>query len=190
MPHLQAGVTWALYVRVVTSPRAATRDRGAVSWDRLVATLRERFLTTEVLTFLTVGGAGYVVDVLAFNLLRSTPPFSVWDPSVARTVAVVAAMCVTYAGNRLLTWRDRTSRSRRREVVLFAVANLIGYLFSVGCLLVSHDLMGFTSRLADNISANVVGLVLGTAFRFVAYKYVVFAGGPEPRLAMQESLPD
>ena len=33
-----------------------------------------RFLTREVLTFLAVGGAGYVVDVAAFNLLRSLEP--------------------------------------------------------------------------------------------------------------------
>ena len=34
--------------------------------------------------------------------------------------------------------------------------------------------LGFTSLLADNISANVVGLVLGTAFRFLMYRYWVF----------------
>jgi len=158
----------------VTLQRVAPADRGVPGG--LAALVRRRLLTREVVTFLAVGGTGYVVDVLAFNLLRSTPPFGVWDPAVARTLAVLAAMCVTYAGNRLVTWRDRTSRGRRREVVLFAVANLIGYLFSVGCLLVSHDLMGLTSRLADNVSANLVGLALGTAFRFVAYKYVVFAG--------------
>lgn len=32
----------------------------------------ERLLTPEVLTFLTVGGAGYVVDVAAFNVFRTT----------------------------------------------------------------------------------------------------------------------
>ncbi|WP_246159946.1 hypothetical protein [Microbacterium rhizomatis] len=42
----------------------------------------------------------------------------------------------------------------------------------------SHYLLGFTSQLADNISGNVVGLVLGTAFRFAAYRWLVFS----PRL--------
>ena len=154
----------------------------------LVALFRDRFWTHEVLTFLAVGGTGYVVDVLAFNLLRTLPPFSTLDPAIARTVAVVAAMVVTYAGNRALTWKDRSSRGRRREVSLFVVANVIGYLFSVGCLIVSHDLMGLTSRLADNISANVVGLALGTVFRFVAYKYVVFAGGDGEEEPAEEDL--
>ena len=46
---------------------------------------------------------------------------------------------------------------------------------AVGCLAVSHYVLGFTSALADNISANGVGLVLGTAFRYVCYRYLVFA---------------
>jgi len=33
---------------------------------------------------------------------------------------------------------------------------------------------GFTSALADNISANVVGLGLGTLFRFWSYRKWVF----------------
>ncbi len=32
-----------------------------------------------------------------------------------------------------------------------------------------------TSQLADNISKNVVGLILGTAFRFVMYRFLVFS---------------
>lgn len=169
--------------------RVAPRDHGSPGWNRLVALVRARVLTHEVRTFLAVGGTGYVIDVLTFNLLRSTPPFGVWDPAIARTLAVVAAMVVTYAGNRMVTWRDRGTRGRRREIVLFAVANLIGYLFSVGCLLASHDLMGLTSRLADNISANVIGLVLGTGFRFVAYKYVVFVGAEAPEVDQDDLAP-
>jgi hypothetical protein len=45
-------------------------------------------------------------------------------------------------------------------------------------LVVSHDLLGLTSRWADNLSANVVGTALGTAFRFFAYRNVVFAAPP------------
>ena len=151
---------------VVTAQAARTRLRD----------LARVVLNREVLTFLAVGGAGYVVDVVCFNLLRSTAWLGSVDPSVARTLAVVAAMVVTYVGNRTLTWRGRPARDRRRELGLFVVANVIGFGFSVVCLVVSHDLLGLTSRLADNVSANVVGLALGTAFRFVTYKYVVFAG--------------
>jgi putative flippase GtrA len=137
--------------------------------------LLDPFLTREVLTFLAVGGVGYVVDVAAFNVLRSLHPLATLDPSVARTLAVVAAMCVTYVGNKTLTWRDQPSRDRRREVVLFVAFNIVGFGFSVITLTVSHDLLGLTSRLADNISANVIGLALGTVFRYLTYKRFVFA---------------
>lgn len=146
-------------------------------------------LSREVLDFLVVGGAGYVVDVSVFNLLRSVAPFSVVDPSIARTLAVCVAMCVTYVGNRSLTWRGRSGGDRRREISLFVLFNVIGFGFSVVTLLVSHDLLGLTSRLADNVSANVVGLALGTVFRYVTYKRFVFgtgatvtAGAEEPEL--------
>ena len=36
-------------------------------------------------------------------------------------------------------------------------------------------MLGYTSILADNISGNVIGLALGTAFRFTFYKTWVFA---------------
>jgi hypothetical protein len=58
-------------------------------------------------------------------------------------------------------------------------------LIGLGCLFVSHYLLGFESRLADNISSNVIGLGLGTLFRFTLYKLWVFAphrGEPEPAL--------
>jgi putative flippase GtrA len=150
-----------------------------------VAVIR-RLLSREVLSFLSVGGAGYVVDVLAFNLLRSWGPFATLDPTVARTAAVTAAMVVTYVGNRTLTWRDQSAAGRRREVTLFVVFNVIGFGFSVLTLALTHDLLGLTSPLEDNLSANVLGVGLGTVFRYVTYKRFVFAAtsteppGPPP----------
>ena len=131
-------------------------------------------LSHEVLTFLVVGGAGYVVDVVAFNALLSMKPFSGWDPSISRVLAMCVAMVVTYAGNRFWTWKGASRHNHRREVLLFALFNVVGLGISVVTLLISHDLMGLTSRLADNISANGVRLVLGTAFRFWSYRAFVF----------------
>jgi len=144
-----------------------------------VVKLLKRLPNRETTTFLLVGGAGYVVDVLVFNALRSTYPLGAMDPVVARGLAGIAALCVTYTGNRTLTWRTHASIDRRREVALFVVFNIIGLGFSVVCLAVSHDVLGLTSRLADNMSANVVGLALGTMFRFLTYKRFVFAVPPE-----------
>lgn len=144
--------------------------------SRLVA----RLTTPEVVSFLAVGGVGYIVDVTAFNYLRSAPVLIGMDPSVAKSLAVGLAMIVTYIGNRAFTWRGESARGRRREVVLFVAFNVIGLGFSVLTLAVSHDLLGLTSRFADNISANVIGLALGTTFRYWSYKKYVFSGSPHP----------
>jgi putative flippase GtrA len=132
-------------------------------------------LSHELVTFLVVGGTGYVIDVVAFNLLLSSHTLAGRDPSLARVIAMCVAMVVTYAGNRFWTWRDASRHNRRREVALFVLFNLVGLGISVLTLVISHDLLGLTSRLADNISANGVGLVLGTAFRFWSYRRFVFA---------------
>jgi DNA-binding LacI/PurR family transcriptional regulator len=55
-----------------------------------------------------------------------------------------------------------------------ASTNSVGLAISVGCLWVSHYALGLTGPLADNISANVVGLALGTMFRFWSYRRWVF----------------
>jgi hypothetical protein len=52
--------------------------------------------------------------------------------------------------------------------------NVIAMVIAVLCLAVSHDLFGFTSKLADNISGNLIGIGLGTLFRFWAYRTFVF----------------
>jgi putative flippase GtrA len=149
----------------------------------MVPELVARRLSPEVVSFLAVGGAGYVVDVTAFNYLRTAPVLDAVDPSVAKSLAVALAMVVTYLGNRAVTWRGQSSSSRRREVALFVVFNVIGLGLSVLTLAVSHDLLGLTSRLADNISANVIGLALGTAFRFWSYRRFVFGSTVHPREA-------
>jgi putative flippase GtrA len=130
------------------------------------------------MTFLTVGGVGYVVDVATFNVLRSSFAIGYLDLSTARVMAALAAIAVNYLGNRTFTWRDARRGDRRREVALFLVFSIIGLGFSLVTLAISHDLLDLTSRLADNISANVVGLGLGTMFRFWSYRRFVFAPSP------------
>ena len=49
-----------------------------------------------------------------------------------------------------------------------------GLAIAEACIWFTHHVLGQTSLLATNIAANVVGLVLGTAFRFVLYRYWVY----------------
>ncbi len=136
---------------------------------------RLRGLPGQLLRFTAVGGVGFVVDVAVFNLLLSHPlPSAAW-PMIAKGVSTALAIAVNWIGNRLWTFRDRRRTDTAREAAEFLVASLVGSAASLLCLAVSHYALGFTSAVADNVSANVVGLAVGSAVRFAAYRWWVFA---------------
>ena len=87
---------------------------------------------------------------------------------------MVLATIVAYLGNRFWTYRTRRHQGYMREYVLFFVFNVIGLGIALLCLWFSHYVLGFTSILADNLSANVIGLGLSTLFRFWSYRTYVF----------------
>lgn len=141
-----------------------------------VRSLSRRYLG-ELARFGSVGALAYVVDVGVFNLLRYGPGEVLADkPLTAKVIAVTVAMVVSYVGNRYWTFSERKTDHPVREMVAFVVVNGIGMAAAVGCLAFSHYVLNLTSPLADNISANVVGLALGTAIRYVAYRQLVFTG--------------
>lgn len=127
-------------------------------------------LVRELLKFGVVGGIAFVVDVTLFNLLLGATD----KPLTSKTLSTVVATTVSYTGNRLWTFRRRTRSGVRREYALFFLLNGVGLAIALCCLAASHYLLGFTSRLSDNIAANVVGLALGTTFRFWSYRRFVF----------------
>ena len=137
---------------------------------------RRRTRLQELLTFAVVGALGYLVDVGLFNVLRyaGEPGLLEDKPLTAKAMSVAAATVVTYAGNRHWTWRDRAWSSAHREFAIFVVLNAVGMVIALGCLAFSHYVLGFTGPVADNVSANGAGLVLGSTFRFWAYRRWVF----------------
>lgn len=143
----------------------------------------------EMARFCLVGLLAFVVDVGLMNLLRFGPGELLGEkPLTAKAISVSVAVLVAWCGNRNWAFASRrsapTAAARSRELVQFVAVNLVGMAIGVGCLAVSHYLLGLTSPWADNISANGVGLVLGTVFRYLAYRYWVFTaddgGAPRP----------
>lgn len=136
---------------------------------------RLRGLVHELAKFGVVGACCFVVDVTVFNVLLGATD----KPLTSKAVSTVIAATLSYVGNRHWSFRHRARSGLRREYTLFLVLNGVGMVIALSCLGVSHYVLGFESRLADNIAANGVGLVLGTAFRFLAYRRWVFlAPGP------------
>lgn len=131
-------------------------------------------LIRESVKFATVGSAGFVIDIVVFNaLLYGGGPLHD-RPLTAKTVSVLAATVVTYTGNRHWTFRHRARTGVAREYPLFFLLNGIGLGIALACLATSRYVLGFSGPLADNIAANVIGLGLGTLFRFWSYRRWVF----------------
>jgi putative flippase GtrA len=132
-----------------------------------------------MLKFGVVGAVAFVIDVGGFNLLTTglwplgAPPLDGHE-KIAKVLSAAVAVLFAWLGNRYWSFRHRRQSSKPRELLLFVVMNLIGILISVICLAVSHDLLRFTSAVADNVSGNIVGIGLGTLFRFWAYRTFVF----------------
>jgi putative flippase GtrA len=141
----------------------------------------------EMLKFGAVGTVAFVVDVGLFNLLTSDLWFGAGSPpldgheKIAKIVSASVATVVAWLGNRYWSFRHRRQSSRGREFLTFVLMNVIAMVIAVLCLAVSHDVLGFTSHLADNVSGNVIGIALGTLFRFWAYRTFVFTQFIDPQ---------
>lgn len=131
----------------------------------------------EVVRFAVIGLAAYLTDVAVFNLLLLGADVS---PGWSKVLSSAVAIAVAFLGSRHYTWRDRRTDSPWREYVKFVVFSVLAAGIQLVCLLISHHLLGLESALADNVSANVVGMALATAFRFWTFRTFVF---PEQRTA-------
>ena len=141
---------------------------------KLYSYLRAPGRLTRIIKFCLVGGMNYLVDVSVFNLLMVSWLSS--HPLTSKILAAAVATIFSWVVNRYWTFRNQRTENRLREFIGFAVVNVLGMLPAVICLGISHYLLGFTSLLADNISANVIGLVLGTILRFFLYEHTIFTG--------------
>jgi len=136
----------------------------------LAAYYRLGHLVRELMKFGVVGGFAFLVDIGLFNLLLHATD----KPLTSKTISAVVATTVAYIGNRHWTFRRRERSGVRREYTLFFLLNGVGLVIALACLAISHYLLDFTGRLADNIAAIGVGLALATTFRFWSYRRWVF----------------
>ncbi len=146
-----------------------------------LAAVRARVV--ELSRFLAVGGVSFVVDLGLFNLLRFGPgELLLHKPLTAKVLSVAAATLVSWVGNRHWTFADHRTAQRGRELLLYAVINVLGVFIGIAALAFSHYTLGLHTPLADNIST-VLGIALGTIVRYVGYKrYVFITPSAEPVL--------
>lgn len=160
---------------------------GTVPLVGLIRHLWKRFehLVREFAKFGTVGSVAFVVDVGISNVMFALG----FGPLTSKTVSVAIAATIAFLGNRFWTWRHRASQGLAKEYFMYFVLNAVGLLIALLVVGFTYYILGFTGPVAYNISANVIGLGLGTAFRFWSYKKWVFLPPELPPVDPHTGLP-
>lgn len=133
-----------------------------------------RRLVQEIAKFGAVGALGTVVNFGVSNLLWH---LTTLQAVRANVIATVVAIGVNYLGFRYFTYRDRDKGARTKELTLFLVFSLVGLVIENGVLYAAIYGFGWDSSLQRNIF-KVVGIGLGTLFRFWSYRTWVFKALP------------
>ncbi len=130
----------------------------------------------EISRFGAVGIVAFIIDVGLFNILVhvGSPGVLADRPLTAKTISTVIATMFAYQANREWTWKDRQRRGWVREYSLYFLLNAVGLVITLVPLAISRYVLDLQSALADNISANIIGVGFGTLFRFWAYRRWVF----------------
>lgn len=135
-------------------------------------------LASEAAKFLTVGGVATLVAFVIFNGLvhgyfGSPAPMSNL-PLVAFVIANMVGMVVSYRGSRSWAFRDREAVGPAGGRVAYFVINTASMAIPLLCLAFSRYVLSYEDPVSDNISANVIGLGLGTLARFWAIRTFIF----------------
>ena len=156
-------------------PTTAPQPTGVVA--RLIESTRGAMdvIYREMIKFGVVGLLAFIIDIGLANLLWHTVLSD--KVTTAKIISGIVATLFSWVGNRQWTFRHRRSRPAHYEVLLFFGVNGVALLISAVTLYVSHYGLGYVSILADNV-ATIIGIGLGTLFRFWAYRKFVFAGEP------------
>lgn len=137
-----------------------------------------RGLIHEIAKFGVIGAVAYVFTVLVSNALRFGAGIG---PITSLGVAMILAATLSYFANRHWTWRDKGRQGLGREYGLFILLSAIGFVLTEIPLGISEYLLGYHSKLAYNISGNLIGTGIGTIWRFWSFKRWVFLDEPEPQ---------
>ncbi|GAA1734489.1 GtrA family protein [Luedemannella helvata] len=151
---------------------------------RLVQRLPQRWqnLVHEMAKFGTIGVINLAVNLSVTNVLWLTV---LHDGEVkAKAIGTLVATTAAYFMNRHWTYRDRPKSTLRREYALFFFFNMVGLIIESATVYLGKYGLHLTHWVALNAFAGI-GIVLGTIFRFWAYRTHVFKKEPAETVAME-----
>lgn len=139
---------------------------------------RWRRLSAEAGRFSIVGGLATVVAFVLFNLLLHgfwiAEPILVDSPFVAYILANTVGMAISYYGTRHWVFRTRRAQGTDNGLIAYVVINVVTMALPLFCLWVSRTVLGLSDPVADNVSANGIGLATGFVARFYLFRQHVF----------------
>lgn len=134
----------------------------------------------ELVKFGLVGATTWVIDTAIFLVLKST----VLEPKpvTAKVISVLVATLASYALNRGWSFRTRGGRERHHEAVLYVLISGIGVAVYSAPLWISRYMLDLrvpavsllTEHVADFVSGQIIGVLIGMAFRWWAFRRFVF----------------
>jgi putative flippase GtrA len=133
-------------------------------------------IAAELSKFGTIGVINLVVNFAVFNVLVLT--FLRHGELKAKALATVVATTCAYVMNRHWTYRDRPKSTLHREYSLFFLFNIVGLVIEVSVVGAAKYGLHQTHILVLN-ACTAIGILLGTVFRFWAYRTHVFKLGPQ-----------
>jgi putative flippase GtrA len=129
-----------------------------------------RLLAKELSAFGVVGGVCFFIDVLLFQLLYV---YVGLGAVTAKCLATLVSMTVAYFAHRYWSFSHRARTGLRREYLLFALVNGATLLLNVGAVAFARYTLGQEGALVLQM-ANVAGIAVGTAIRYLSYRRWVF----------------
>jgi putative flippase GtrA len=125
----------------------------------------------EIAKFGIIGAAAFV---LTFALSNAFHFGANLGPLTSFGLATAIAAVASYFANRHWTWRHKDNSGVRRELSLFLALSAVGLGISEIPVGISEYLLHLHSAVAYNISTTIVGTMLGTVWRFYAFRRWVF----------------
>lgn len=154
----------------------------------------ERF-AGEVGRFLAVGLLATIVALILFNFLVhgfNTANFALLNdqPELAYLIANIVGMAISFRFTKGWAFRERETNHFDGGLLAFVAINFVTMLIPMACLWVSRNLIGVDDPISDNISANVIGLLLANAARFFLFRELVFMHPDRFTKSTDQSRPD
>src|SRR5438552_10668301 len=128
--------------------------------------LVKRGLVAELAVFGVVGVVCLVADIVLFNVFAFGAGL---NPILAKSIGLVITGVMAFFGHRHMTFRHRRGGGLGREIWRFLLATLATVILSLLPLYAARHVAGITSFVGLNV-ANLVGVALGTAARYLAYR--------------------